>query len=86
MPRGTGRPRERGGGPAARAARAEGRNARMAARLERLARAAEREAVHRRRAGDAVGEREARDRAADAHRAAALLRAGPAGVARLLAS
>jgi len=63
-----------------------GRNARMAERLDRIADEAEREAVYSRRAGDTVGARAARDRAADARRAAALLRAGPAGVGRLLAS
>jgi hypothetical protein len=63
-----------------------GRNARMAERLDRIADQAERDAVASRRAGDAVAARAARDRAADARRAAALLRAGPAGVGKLLAS
>lgn len=63
-----------------------GRNARMAARLDGLARGADGDARACARAGDVVGEREARDRAADSRRAAALLRAGPAGVGRLLAS
>jgi hypothetical protein len=63
-----------------------GRNARMAERLDRIADEAEREAVYSRRAGDAVGARAALDRAADARKAAALLRAGPAGVGKLLAS
>ncbi len=58
----------------------------MAERLDRIAEEAEREAVHARRAGDTIGARAARDRAADARRAAALLRAGPAGVGKLLAS
>lgn len=58
----------------------------MAARLDGLAREADRDAHACRRAGDVVGESEARDRAADSRRAAALLRGGPAGVGRLLAS
>jgi hypothetical protein len=56
----------------------------MAARLDELAEAAEREALEHRRAGDAVGARAARDRAAGARRAAQLLRAGPAGVAEVI--
>ncbi|MDX6556385.1 MAG: hypothetical protein QOD86_2580 [Miltoncostaeaceae bacterium] len=63
-----------------------GRNARMAERLDRIADAAERDAVASRRAGDVIAARAARDRAADARRAAALLRAGPAGVGKVLAS
>ena len=58
----------------------------MAERLDRIADEAEREAVYSRRAGDTVGARAALDRAADARKAAALLRAGPAGVGKLLAS
>jgi hypothetical protein len=73
------------GAAAARRARA-GRNVRMAERLDRVAREAEREAAECRRAGDLVGMRAARERALGAARAAGLLRAGPSGVAGLLAS
>jgi hypothetical protein len=62
------------------------RNARMAARMDLLARDAAREAAMCRRAGDVAGAREAGDRAAGARRAAALLRAGPGGVGEVLAS
>lgn len=61
-----------------------GRSARMAERLDELAAAAEREAYEHRRAGDRIGARAARDRAAGARRAAELLRAGPTGVADVL--
>ncbi|MGD9694113.1 MAG: hypothetical protein AB7V42_00445 [Thermoleophilia bacterium] len=60
------------------------RSARMAARLDALARAAERDARECRLAGDVVGFRAARDRAVGARRAAQLLRAGPSGVAEVL--
>jgi hypothetical protein len=60
------------------------RSARMAERLDALAAAAEREMAESRRAGDAIGFREARDRAQGARRAAELLRAGPDGVAEVL--
>lgn len=63
-----------------------GRNARMAVRLDDLARRADFEAEECRVAGDQIGERRAREQARDARRSAELLRAGPAGVARLLAS
>lgn len=58
--------------------------ARMVARLEHLAEQAEREMRECRRAGDAVGARAARDRAAGARRAAQILSAGPDGVARII--
>lgn len=63
-----------------------GRNARMALRLDRMADEAELEAEALRSSGDQLGERRARERARDARRSAAILRAGPGGVARLLAS
>jgi hypothetical protein len=57
----------------------------MAQRLDELAAVADREAADSARAGDAVSARAARDRAEGARRAAELLRAGPAGVADVLA-
>jgi len=70
--------------PSRERARARSRSARMAQRLDELAEAAERQMAESRRAGDAVGFREARDRALGARRAAELLRAGPQGVAEVL--
>jgi len=67
-------------------ARGGGRNSRMAQRLDVLAAAAEREARAARRDGDAVSARRATERAHDARRAAAMLRAGPAGVGKIMAS
>jgi hypothetical protein len=64
--------------------RGPSRSARKAARLDELAQEAERQMAESRRAGDAVGFREAKDRALGARRAAELLRAGPAGVADVL--
>ena len=58
----------------------------MALQLELAAEEADREQAACRQAGDVPGARAARDRAADARRAAALLRAGRAGVGKLLAS
>ncbi|MFN8110557.1 MAG: hypothetical protein U0Y82_12045 [Thermoleophilia bacterium] len=72
--------------PAPRATRRLGRNARMALQLDRMADDAELQAERLRAHGDQVGERRERERARDARRSAALLRAGPGGVARLLAS
>lgn len=63
-----------------------GRNARMALRLDDMALQSDREAEECRRAGDQIGERRAREQARDARRSAMLLRAGPEGVARVLAS
>ncbi len=63
-----------------------GRNERMALRLDQMADDAELEAESCRSRGDQLGERRAREQARDARRSAALLRAGPEGVARLLAS
>jgi hypothetical protein len=63
-----------------------GRNARMALTLDRMADEAEAQAERHRADGDRLGERRARERARDARRSAAILRAGPGGVARLLAS
>jgi hypothetical protein len=64
--------------------RRRSRSARMAQRLDELAAAAEREAAEAQRAGDGVSARAAADRAEGARRAAALLRAGPTGVADVL--
>lgn len=63
-----------------------GRNEKMAIRLDQMADDAELEAEACRARGDQLGERRAREQARDARRSAALLRAGPEGVARLLAS
>lgn len=63
-----------------------GRNARMALRLEQLADDWEDQADEARTAGDQVTERRMREQARDARRSAALLRAGPGGSSRLLAS
>ncbi len=68
------------------APRVDGKNLRMAQRLDVLAARAAREAAAARRSGDHVTARQAAERARDARRAAALLRAGPAGVGRILAS
>jgi hypothetical protein len=77
-----------GGGarPAPAPRRRLGRNARMALTLDRMADEAEAQAERSRADGDQMGERRARERARDARRSAAILRAGPGGVARLLAS
>ena len=64
--------------------RRPGPAARKAAQLDRIAEAAERELTESWRAGDVVGARAAHERARGARRAAQLLRAGPAGVARVL--
>jgi hypothetical protein len=66
--------------PAPRGSRAD----RMAARLDDLAAAAERELADAWRAGDTVTAQAAHERARGARRAAELLRAGPAGVAEVL--
>lgn len=63
-----------------------GRNARMALRLDQMADIAEAEAERLRGLGDELGERRAREQVRDARRSAAILRAGPTGVARLMAS
>lgn len=75
----------RGSRPAHRAA-GGGRNARMALRLDRMADEAEVEAERLRSVGDELGERRERERARDARRSATILRAGPGGVARVMAS
>ena len=62
------------------------RNERMALRLEQLADDWEEQAEQERAAGDQLTERRFREQARDARRSAALLRAGPGGVSRLLAS
>jgi hypothetical protein len=62
------------------------RNERMALRLEQLADDWEDQAEQERAAGDQLSERRFREQARDARRSAALLRAGPGGVSRLLAS
>jgi hypothetical protein len=59
--------------------------ARKAEQLDRLAEAAERELAEAWRAGDAVAARAAHDRARGARRAAEILRAGPSGVAEVIA-
>lgn len=66
--------------------RRTGRNARMADRLDQIAVVAEREEAAARRQGSDVDARRARERAQDARRAAAMLRAGPQGVGGVLAS
>ena len=60
------------------------RTERMAERLDARAGAADREVRACARSGDQVGRRRARQEAADARRAAAMLRAGPRGVASVL--
>ena len=62
------------------------RNERMALRLEQLADDWEDQAEQERAAGDQLSERRLREQARDARQSAALLRAGPGGVSRLLAS
>jgi len=62
------------------------RNERMALRLEQLADDWEEQAEQERAAGDQLSERRLREQARDARRSAQLLRAGPGGVSRLLAS
>jgi hypothetical protein len=62
------------------------RNEKMAARLEQLAEDWDTDALAARRAGDQVTERRFRDQARDARRSAQVLRAGPGGASRLLAS
>jgi len=61
-----------------------GRNAQLAERTQRIAEAAANEARERLRAGDAVGAREAFDRATAAKRAAKMLRNGPGAVREVL--
>jgi hypothetical protein len=61
-----------------------GRNARLAERTQRIAEAASNEARERLRAGDAVGAREAFERATAAKRAAKMLREGPGAVREVL--
>jgi hypothetical protein len=61
-----------------------GRNDRLALRLDEIADLAEAEAGQERARGDQIGERRALEGARDARRSAALLRAGPRGVARVL--
>jgi hypothetical protein len=58
----------------------------MALRLEQLADDWEDQAVLEHAGGDQITERRLREQARDARRSAALLRAGPGGVSRLLAS
>ena len=72
--------------PSARRRPTEGRNARIAAQMDRQARAAAAAAAEARERGDLTAARIAEDRAAGAARAAAILRAGPQGVRDLLAS
>jgi hypothetical protein len=72
--------------PSARRRTTEGRNARIAAQMDRQARAAAAAAAEARERGDLTAARIAEDRAAGAARAAAILRAGPQGVRDLLAS
>ncbi len=74
-----------GAHPKARQARLS-RNERMALRLEQLADDWEDQAEQERVAGDQLSERRLREQARDARRSAALLRAGPGGISRLLAS
>lgn len=62
------------------------RNERMALRLEQLADDWDEQAEHERAAGDQLSERRLREQARDARRSAAILRAGPGGASRLLAS
>lgn len=62
------------------------RNAQMALRLEQLADDSEDQAAEAHAAGDQITERRLREQARDARRSATLLRAGPGGVSRLLAS
>lgn len=62
------------------------RSERMALRVDELAWRAEREAEQCRLAGDAAGERRAREHARDARRSAQILRAGPEGVAAIMAA
>ena len=63
-----------------------GRNARMALRLEQLADDWQDQADLEHASGDQITERRLREQARDARRSAALLRAGPGGVSRVLAS
>jgi hypothetical protein len=62
------------------------RNEKMAVRLEQLADDWDDDADAAHRAGDQVTERRMRDQARDARRSARVLRAGPGGASRLLAS
>lgn len=62
------------------------RTERMARRVDELVARAEREAEECRLAGDVVGERKAREEARDARRSAQILRAGPGGVAAVMAA
>lgn len=64
----------------------QGRNLRMAERLDQIAIDAQHDAAAAVMAHDDVSAREFLDRASAARKAAALLRAGPAGVRDLLAS
>ena len=64
----------------------QGRNLRMAERLDQIAIEAQRDAAQAVMAHDDVTAREYLDRASAARKAAALLRAGPSGVRELLAS
>lgn len=75
----------RGAQPEARRTRLT-RNERMAVRLEQLADDWEDQAEQERVAGDQLSARRLREQARDARRSAELLRAGPGGVSRLLAS
>ena len=74
------------GGEPSRARLPRNRNARMALRLESLAQAALDEAADLRLAGRARAANVSEQRAADARRAAEILRGGSAGVGDLLAS
>lgn len=69
-----------------RSTRRAGRSERIARRLDHMAAAADLRAEQSRAAGDRVGERAAREDARDARRSAQILRAGPSGVARLIAA
>ena len=64
----------------------QGRNVRMAERLDQIAIDAQRDAAQAVMAHDDVTARELLDRASAARKAAALLRAGPSGVREMLAS
>jgi hypothetical protein len=68
----------------ARMPRPQGRNWRMAGRLDQVAEAAATEAARLLREGDGTSARMAWDRAASARRAARMLRAGPGGVRDVL--
>ncbi len=72
--------------PRPRRRRSASRNERMAQRIDELVWRHERHADACRRAGDVIGERRAREEARDARRSAQILRAGPGGVADVMAA